>query len=117
MLDPDPDPNPDPQHSGHTIQKVVEFIIKIRTTKRRSLLPRVAPHADVLPQAAEHDELRPARHQAVQNRLLWRFRTYKKQDCSNTQLQKYGSGTPPASVTLLFPTMVPTKGKEPLPLD
>jgi hypothetical protein len=73
----DPDQNPDPQHSGHTTQKVVEFIIKIRTTKRRSLLPRIAPHADVLPQAAEHDELRPARHQAVQDRLLWRFRTYK----------------------------------------
>ncbi len=59
--------NPDPQHSGHTIQKVVEFRIKIKTTERRSLLPRIAPHADVLPQAAEHDELRPARHQAVQD--------------------------------------------------
>ncbi len=80
ILDSDPYPdsmNPDPQHCGHTEQKVVEFIIKIKTTKRRSLLPRIAPHADVLPQAAEHDELRPARHQAVQDRLLWRFRTYK----------------------------------------
>jgi hypothetical protein len=81
MLDPDPYPasmNPYPQHCGHTIQKVVEFIIKIKTTERRSLLPRVAPHADVLPQAAEHDKLRPARHQAVQDRLLWRFRAYIK---------------------------------------
>jgi hypothetical protein len=70
--------NPDPQHCGHTVQKVGEFRIKIKTTERRSLLPRIAPHADVLPQATEHDELRPPRHQAIQDRLLWRFRTYIK---------------------------------------
>jgi hypothetical protein len=54
ILDSDPYPypdsmNPDPRRCGHTVQKVGEFRIKIKTTERRSLLPRIAPHADVLP--------------------------------------------------------------------
>jgi hypothetical protein len=104
MLDPDP-------YCGHTVQKVVEFIIKIKTNERRSLLPRIAPYADVLPQAAEHDELRPARHQAVQDRLLRRFRAYTNKLFKNpTPNIRVGNSS--SFWIQLFPTTVPTKEKE-----